>query len=81
MFDIDPGLYGQSARKRRLIVAAVAILGICNGMQLLAVCLGGELVQDVQAEFRARSNISRTRQQIIRSIRSASSISRAISRA
>ncbi|MDQ0564373.1 putative glutamine amidotransferase [Rhizobium mesoamericanum] len=67
MFDIDPALYRQTARKdfvmkpartnfeRALIEAALSrempIVGICNGMQLLAVCLGGELVQDIQTEI------------------------------
>jgi putative glutamine amidotransferase len=67
MFDIDPGLYRQAARKpyvmkpdrtafeKAMIEGALArnlpVLGICNGMQLLAVCLGGELVQDIPSEF------------------------------
>ncbi|MER8377177.1 gamma-glutamyl-gamma-aminobutyrate hydrolase family protein [Mesorhizobium sp. M1406] len=67
MFDIDPALYGQAARKdyvmkpartdfeRALIEGALSrampVVGICNGMQLLAVCLGGELVQDIPTEI------------------------------
>lgn len=67
MFDIDPVLYGQTARKsyvikpvrtafeRDLILGAltrhIPILGICNGMQLLAVCLDGQLVQDIPTEI------------------------------
>ncbi|MBA8820916.1 peptidase C26 [Ochrobactrum sp. P6BS-III] len=66
MFDIDPQLYRQVARKKyvmkpertafekTLIEGArnrgMPILGICNGMQLLAVCLGGCLVQDIPSE-------------------------------
>jgi putative glutamine amidotransferase len=66
MFDIDPELYGQPARhsfvmkplrtgfEKALIEGAlemgIPILGICNGMQLLAVCLGGTLVQDISLE-------------------------------
>lgn len=66
MFDIDPELYGQRAQQayltkplrtgfeKALIEGAlemeIPILGICNGMQLLAVCLGGTLVQDIPAE-------------------------------
>lgn len=68
MFDIDPVLYGQIARKsysmkpvrtdfeRALIHGALLrqmpVLGICNGMQLLAVCLGGQLVQDIPTEIK-----------------------------
>ncbi|MER9877285.1 gamma-glutamyl-gamma-aminobutyrate hydrolase family protein [Mesorhizobium sp. M0195] len=67
MFDIDPALYGQAARKdyvmkpartdfeRALIEGALSrampVVGICNGMQLLAVCLGGELVQNIPTEI------------------------------
>ncbi|TGU45699.1 gamma-glutamyl-gamma-aminobutyrate hydrolase family protein [bacterium M00.F.Ca.ET.152.01.1.1] len=67
MFDIDPALYRQTARKqyatkptrtnfeRALIEGALSrsmpILGICNGMQLLAVCLGGELAQDIPTDI------------------------------
>ncbi|MDW9646214.1 gamma-glutamyl-gamma-aminobutyrate hydrolase family protein [Sinorhizobium meliloti] len=66
MFDIDPKLYRQAARiayvmkpertafEKALIEGArnrgMPILGICNGMQLLAVCLGGGLVQDIPSE-------------------------------
>lgn len=67
MFDIDPAFYGQTARKQfemkpartnfeqKMISGAllhhIPILGICNGMQLLAVCLGGGLVQDIPTEI------------------------------
>lgn len=67
MFDIDPALYRRPASKtfvmkplrtrfeKALIEGALArripVLGICNGMQLLAVCLGGELVQDIPIEI------------------------------
>lgn len=67
LFDIDPALYRQTARKdyvmkpartnfeRALIEGALSraipVVGICNGMQLLAVCLGGELVQDISTEI------------------------------
>ncbi|CCM79842.1 gamma-glutamyl-gamma-aminobutyrate hydrolase family protein [Rhizobium mesoamericanum] len=67
MFDIDPALYRQQARKayamkpprtafeKALIEGALQrhmpVLGICNGMQLLAVCLGGQLVQDIPSEL------------------------------
>lgn len=67
MFDIDPVFYGQTARKpyvmkpvrtgferaliQRALVRKIPILGICNGMQLLAVCLDGQLVQDIPTEI------------------------------
>lgn len=66
MFDIDPTLYGQVPKKslitkpvrtnfeKAMIEGAltldVPILGICNGMQLLAVCLGGKIIQDIPTE-------------------------------
>ncbi len=66
MFDIDPALYRQKARKnyqmkpertafeKALIDGALSrhlpVFGICNGMQLLAVCLGGDLVQDIPSD-------------------------------
>ncbi|ESW72023.1 hypothetical protein X772_33610 [Mesorhizobium sp. LSJC280B00] len=40
--------------ERALIEKALSrrmpILGVCNGMQLLAICLGGQLVQDIPTE-------------------------------
>lgn len=63
LFDIDPALYRQRPQKalvtkaertkfeKMLIEGALVLnlptLGICNGMQLLAVTLGGGLVQDI----------------------------------
>jgi putative glutamine amidotransferase len=64
-FDIDPSLYGQIARnptstkpvctafEKALIEGAlerIPMLGICNGMQVLAVCLGGQLVQEILSD-------------------------------
>jgi putative glutamine amidotransferase len=65
--DIDPGLYGEAnlssrhvdpARdrlERDLILWAIAagkpLLGICRGMQLLTVALGGTLHQEASAVF------------------------------
>lgn len=67
MFDIDPALYRQVASKQYVMkpertafekslidearIRSIPILGICNGMQLLAVCLGGGLVQDIPSEI------------------------------
>lgn len=67
MFDIDPDLYDgapmpnivtnpvRTAFEKALLDEALArdmpILGICNGLQLLAVTLGGGLVQHIPAEI------------------------------
>jgi putative glutamine amidotransferase len=66
MFDIDPGRYGavpaapvktrecrtdfEFALLNAALDAGLPVLGICNGMQLLAVALGGSLVQDIATE-------------------------------
>lgn len=66
MFDIDPSYFGGSpdpalttkpvrtAFEWALLDAALkadlAVLGICNGMQLLAVRLGGRLIADIQRD-------------------------------
>jgi len=68
MFDIDPRRYGampngsvntkeertdfEIALIRSALQSDLPILGICNGMQLLAVALGGALVQDIPREIR-----------------------------
>lgn len=67
MFDIDPALYGgapqpgivtkpeRTAFEKALLDEALRrdmpVLGICNGLQLLAVTLGGALVQHIPAEI------------------------------
>lgn len=67
MFDIDPAVYRgkpmpgvvtkpvRTAFEKALIDATLArdmpILGICNGLQLLAVALGGQLVQHIPGEI------------------------------
>lgn len=67
MFDIDPALYGgapqpgivtkpeRTAFEKALLDEALArdmpVLGICNGLQLLAVTLGGGLVQHIPGEI------------------------------
>lgn len=43
--DFELALLGEA------LTRDLAILGICNGMQLLAVKLGGKLVQDIQREI------------------------------
>jgi putative glutamine amidotransferase len=51
---IDPPREARSRLERALLVAAeargLAVLGICNGAQLLAVHRGGALVQDLRSE-------------------------------
>lgn len=69
MFDIDPALYGASARypekmalkadrtrfEQALLRGALArdmpVLGICGGMQLIAVEMGATLVQHIPSEI------------------------------
>jgi putative glutamine amidotransferase len=66
MFDIDPARYGavlkgpmklkeerttfESAILEAALEADMPTLGICNGMQLLAVTLGGALIQHIPSE-------------------------------
>lgn len=67
MFDISPEYYGELSTRKlitkddrtefelALLDAALRVdlpvLGICNGSQLLAVKLGGKLIQDIQREI------------------------------
>ena len=67
MFDIDPRRYGaeprgivstkeerttfEQALLRSALSEDLAVLGICNGMQLLAVTLGGTLVQHIPTDL------------------------------
>jgi len=63
-FDIDPGFYGKSNNDSRIIknqrtkfeieICKLCIeknkpiLGICGGAQLINICLGGTLIQDIK---------------------------------
>ena len=76
--DLEPELYGQSARRElevypqrdRLELALFQaaweagrpIFGICRGMQLINVALGGELYQDLDLDFQAGANARHHRQ-------------------
>lgn len=62
--DIDPRMYGGGAEgsirdraERALLLDALErkrpVLGVCRGMQLLNVCLGGTLVEHIAPEDRA----------------------------
>ena len=70
--DIDPSLYSENvtyakdynkeedlyhiALIRAAIEAGLPILGICRGMQLINVALGGSLYQDIEKEYSNRIN-------------------------
>lgn len=96
VFDINPVLYRQTARKqyvmkpartdfeRALIKGALSrsmpILGICNGMQLLAVCLGGNWSKIFPQKSTVRSSISLSNRHHCPIMKSKSVVTRSTSR-
>ena len=70
--DIDPGRYGQENTGCRTIdpkmdelqfqaaeqflQAKKPLLGVCNGMQMINICFGGDLIQDIPQKERHQRN-------------------------
>lgn len=70
--DVHPTTYGIDHRRdafelemtEQAVAAGVPVLGICRGIQLINVALGGTLIQDVGSESRPDSTVAHRQHEI-----------------